>query len=192
MLDGDDLLYTLISRNSINQQSKSYRGIVGTLMTNKSLELFLKNEGIEFFRSDVGDKYVLRALREKNWILGGEPSGHIICLDHATTGDAIVASLKLLDSLKELDFDISKALENFIKLPQELISFELNEPTRILMNSAVKSEISKLENKLGEDGRVLIRPSGTENLLRVMIEASTKELASNLARELSDFIRKAA
>ena len=83
-------------------------------------------------------------------------------------------------------------LENFIKLPQELISFELNEPTRILMNSAVKSEISKLENKLGEEGRVLIRPSGTENLLRVMIEASTKELASNLARELSDFIRKAA
>ena len=192
MLDGDDLLYTLISRNSINQQSKSYRGIVGTLMTNKSLELFLMNEGIEFFRSDVGDKYVLRALREKNWILGGEPSGHIICLDHTTTGDALVASLKLLDSLKELDFDISKALENFIKLPQELISFELNEPTRILMNSAVKSEISKLENKLGEEGRVLIRPSGTENLLRVMIEASTKELASNLARELSDFIRKAA
>ena len=83
-------------------------------------------------------------------------------------------------------------LENFIKLPQELISFELNEPARILMNSAVKSEISKLENKLGEEGRVLIRPSGTENLLRVMIEASTKELASNLARELSDFIRKAA
>ena len=192
VLDGDDLLYTLISRNSINQQSKSYRGIVGTLMTNKSLELFLMNEGIEFFRSDVGDKYVLRALREKNWILGGEPSGHIICLDQTTTGDAIVASLKLLDSLKELDFDISKALENFIKLPQELISFELNEPTRILMNSAVKSEISKLENKLGEEGRVLIRPSGTENLLRVMIEASTKELASNLARELSDFIRKAA
>ena len=132
------------------------------------------------------------ALREKNWILGGEPSGHIICLDHTTTGDALIASLKLLDSLKELDFDISKALENFIKLPQELISFELNEPTRILMNSAVKSEISKLENKLGEEGRVLIRPSGTENLLRVMIEASTKELASNLARELSDFIRKAA
>ena len=161
-------------------------------MTNKSLELFLMNEGIEFFRSDVGDKYVLRALREKNWILGGEPSGHIICLDQTTTGDALVASLKLLDSLKELDFDISKALENFIKLPQELISFELNEPTRILMNSAVKSEISKLENKLGEEGRVLIRPSGTENLLRVMIEASTKELASNLARELSDFIRKAA
>ena len=86
----------------------------------------------------------------------------------------------------------SSFLENFIKLPQELISFELNEPTRILMNSAVKSEISKLENKLGEEGRVLIRPSGTENMLRVMIEASTKELASNLARELSDFIRKAA
>ena len=116
ILDGDDLLYTLISTNGSDPDKKSYQGVVGTLMTNKSLELFLEREGIEFLRTDVGDKNILRALRERSWILGGEPSGHIICLDHATTGDALIASVKVLKSLKSLDFDISKALENFKKL----------------------------------------------------------------------------
>ena len=192
ILDGDDLLYTLISTNGSDPDKKSYQGIVGTLMTNKSLELFLEREGIEFLRTDVGDKYVLRALRERSWILGGEPSGHIICLDHATTGDALIASLKVLKSLKSLDFDISKALENFKKLPQELISFEVYNPHKIIMNSEVRFEVSKVEKKLGNKGRVLIRPSGTEDLLRVMVEASTKELAGDLAKELSNFIRRAA
>ena len=191
ILDGDDLLYTLISTNGSDPDKKSYQGIVGTLMTNKSLELFLEREGIEFLRTDVGDKYVLRALRERSWILGGEPSGHIICLDHTTTGDALIASVKILKSLKSFDFDISKALENFTKLPQELISFEVNNPHKIIMNADVRSEVSKLEKKLGNKGRVLIRPSGTEDLLRVMVEASTKELAEGLAKEISDFIRSA-
>jgi len=192
ILDGDDLLYTLISRNSIDSQSKSYKGVAGTLMTNKSLEIFLQEQGIDFLRTDVGDKYVIRALRERNWILGGEPSGHIICLDQTTTGDALIASVKLLKSLKDIDFDISKVLENFTKLPQQLISFEVVDPHKILMNSDVRSELSKLEKKLGNEGRVLIRPSGTEDLMRVMVEASTKELADDLAKELSEFIRQAA
>ena len=192
ILDGDDLLYTLISRNSSELKNNFYKGVVGTLMTNKSLESFLENQGIGFLRTDVGDKYVIRALRERNWVLGGEPSGHIICLDQTTTGDALIASIKLLESLKDIDFDISKALENFIKLPQQLVSFEINDPHKVLMNSEIRSEVSKLEKKLGNEGRVLIRPSGTEDLLRVMVEASTKELADDLAKELSEFIRKAA
>ena len=192
ILDGDDLLYTLISRNSIELQNNLYKGVVGTLMTNKSLENFLENQGIGFIRTEVGDKYVIKALRERRWILGGEPSGHIICLDHTTTGDALITSVKLLESLKDIDFDISKALIDFTKLPQQLISFEVDDPQKILMNPKVRSEISKLEKKLGNEGRVLIRPSGTEDLLRVMVEASTKELADDLAKELSEFIRKAA
>ena len=140
----------------------------------------------------IFNQYVIRALRERNWILGGEPSGHIICLDRTTTGDALIASVKLLESLKDIDFDISKALEDFTKLPQQLISFEVNNPNKILVNPEVRSKISKLEKKLGNDGRVLIRPSGTEDLLRVMVEASSKELADELAKELSEFIRKAA
>ena len=161
-------------------------------MTNKSLENFLGTQGIDFLRTDVGDKYVIRALRERSWVLGGEPSGHIICLDKTTTGDALIASVKLLESLKDIDFDISKALEDFTKFPQQLISFEVNDLHKILTNSKVRSEISKLERKLGNEGRVLIRPSGTEELLRVMVEASTKELADELAKDLSEFIRKAA
>jgi len=192
ILDGDDLLYTLISRNSIQLKDYFCKGVVGTLMTNKSLESFLEKQGINFLRTDVGDKYVIRALRERNWILGGEPSGHIICLDQTTTGDALIASIKLLESLKDIDFDISKALESFKKLPQQLISFEVKDPQKILMNPEIRSEVSKLEKKLGNEGRVLIRPSGTEDLLRVMVEASTKEIADNLAKELSEFIRKAA
>jgi len=192
ILDGDDLLYTLISRNTTEPQNKFYKGVVGTLMTNKSLENFLENQGIDFLRTDVGDKYVIRALMERNWILGGEPSGHIICLDKTTTGDALIASIKLLESLRDIDFDISKALEEFTKLPQQLISFEVEDPHKIMMNSEVRTELHKLEKKLGKEGRVLIRPSGTEDLLRVMIEASTKELADDLAKELSEFIRKAA
>ena len=192
ILDGDDLLYTLILRNSIELKNRSYKGVVGTLMTNKSLENFLKKQGIDFLRTEVGDKYVMKALRERSWILGGEPSGHIICLDHTTTGDALIASVKLLESLKDIDFDISKVLQDFTKLPQQLISFEVNDPHKILVNSRVRSELSKVERKLGSEGRVLIRPSGTEDLLRVMVEASTKELADNIAKELSEFIRKAA
>ena len=191
-LDGDDLLYTLISRNTIEPQNKFYKGVAGTLMTNKSLENFLENQGIDFLRTDVGDKYVIRALMERNWILGGEPSGHIICLDKTTTGDALVASIKLLESLRDIDFDISKALEEFTKLPQQLISFEVDDPHKIMMNSEVRTELLKLEKKLGKEGRVLVRPSGTEDLLRVMVEASSKELAGDLAKELSEFIRKAA
>ena len=98
----------------------------------------------------------------------------------------------MLKSLTNFNFDISKALENFTKLPQELISFEVNNPHKVIMNSEVRSEVSKLEKKLGNKGRVLIRPSGTEDLLRVMVEASSKALAEDLAKELSDFIRKAA
>jgi len=192
ILDGDDLLYTLISRNSIELQNNFYKGVVGTLMTNKSLENFLEDKGIEFLRTDVGDKYVIRALRERSWILGGEPSGHIICLDQTTTGDALIASVKLLESLKNIDFDISRALENFTKLPQQLISFEVNNPHEILLNPEVRAEVSNLEKKLGKEGRVLIRPSGTEDLLRVMVEASSKDQADELAKELSEFIRKAA
>ena len=192
ILDGDDLLYILISRSCLEPEKKNYEGIVGTLMTNKSLELFLERKGIEFYRTDVGDKYILRALKERNWVLGGEPSGHIICLDQTTTGDALIACIKFLKSLQGLDFDISKALENFTKLPQELISFEIDNPHQIILNSKVRSEVSKLEKRLGIEGRILIRPSGTEELIRVMVEASSKELARDLAKEITEFIRKAA
>ena len=97
---------------------KKQMPVVGTLMSNMGLEKFFSKLGLKFYRADVGDKYVLKELQERKWVLGGEPSGHIICLDSTTTGDALIASLKILDSIKEINFDISKALENFNKFPQ--------------------------------------------------------------------------
>ena len=190
VLDGDDLLYTLVSRN-IFRKKESYAGIVGTLMTNKSLELYLANENIKFCRADVGDKYVLRELKERNWILGGEPSGHLICLDYTTTGDALVTSLRVLEAIQEINFNFSEALVNFRKLPQELINLKVNNPQTVIMNQGLRSQVSKLEDKLGTEGRVLLRPSGTEDLIRVMVEANSKEVARDSACELAEFIQKA-
>lgn len=189
ILDGDDLLYVLVSRSPTDFYKSNQQGIIGTLMTNKSLESYLYKQGVNFHRTDVGDKYVLRELLERGWKLGGEPSGHIISLNHATTGDALVATLQLLTSLSDLNFDISEALKGFDKLPQKLISFEVPDPYKTIMSSRVRLEVSKLEEKLKDDGRVLIRPSGTEKVLRVMVEASSNEKAENLALELSQFIK---
>ena len=192
ILDGDDLLYTLISSRNLNSKNRqSLTGIVGTLMTNKSLEIYLNNEGIDFCRTDVGDKYVLRELVRRKWILGGEPSGHIICLDSTTTGDALIASLQVLRSIKESNFDISTILKNFKKFPQELISLNVRSPQTIIMSKKIRSEVSNLEKKLGSEGRVLLRPSGTEPLIRVMVEATSDNLAKDLALELAEFIKKA-
>ena len=160
-------------------------------MTNKSLEIYLNNEGIDFCRTDVGDKYVLRELVRRKWILGGEPSGHIICLDSTTTGDALIASLQVLRSIKESNFDISTILKNFKKFPQELISLNVRSPQTIIMSKKIRSEVSNLEKKLGSEGRVLLRPSGTEPLIRVMVEATSDNLAKDLALELAEFIKKA-
>ena len=193
ILDGDDILYTLISvKNSYPNKLQSPLGIVGTLMTNKSLEIYLDKEGIDFYRTDVGDKYVLRELIKRKLILGGEPSGHIICLDSTTTADALIASLQVLSSIKESNFDISKILKNFKKFPQELISLNVKSPQTIIMDEKIRSEVSKLEKRLGSHGRVLLRPSGTEPLVRVMVEATSKDLARDLAQGLAKFIRKAA
>ena len=192
-LDGDDLLYTLISTNISNpNEFEALKGVVGTLMTNKSLEVYLDKEGIDFYRADVGDKYVLRELLKRGWTLGGEPSGHIICLDSATTGDALIASLRILSSISKFDFNISKILRNFHKLPQELVSINVKSPETVIMDNRVRNEVSKLENKLGDEGRVLLRPSGTEPLIRVMVEATSIDLAKDLASQLAELIKKAA
>ena len=134
----------------------------------------------------------LRELIKRNWTLGGEPSGHIICLDSTTTGDALIASLRILSSIKESNFDISPILKNFKKFPQELISLNVRSPQTIIMDETIRSEVSKVEKSLGDQGRVLLRPSGTEPLIRVMVEATSEDLARNLANELAEFIRKAA
>ena len=184
ILDGDDLLYIL--SKDLNKES----GVVGTLMTNKALQLYFKDMKINFCRADVGDKYVLQKLLEESWLLGGEPSGHIICLDAAQTGDAIVAALKLLNNLKEVGFNVDESIERFNKFPQNLINLSVNNPHKIILNDKFWSEVTHIESKLGEQGRVLIRPSGTEPLIRIMVESENEKDSEDYSNRLADIASK--
>lgn len=179
ILDGDDILY-ILSQNLIEGS-----GVIGTLMTNKALEIHFGENNIDFYRSDVGDKYVLQKLVEKNWLLGGEPSGHIICLDSAPTGDAIIAALKFLDAVKNDNFSIDKTLNNFKKFPQTLINLKVDNPNNIILSDKFWSEVTKIEGILGNDGRVLIRPSGTEPLIRIMVESKDSSTSEDLCNSLA-------
>ena len=184
ILDGDDILYILSKEIPANS------GVVGTLMTNKALELYFQNKGIEFSRADVGDKYVLQRLIERSWVLGGEPSGHIICLDSAPTGDAIVAALKFLNATKDKGFSVEKSLEGFKKFPQTLINLQVNNPNKIIISDKFWEKVTEIELQLGEDGRVLIRPSGTEPLIRIMVESKDSGISENLCNSLADLAQR--
>ena len=185
-LDGDDLLYLLISSLSKQKRDLSKDGVVGTLMTNKALENYLQDANINFIRTDVGDKYVLDSLLKYGWSLGGEPSGHIICLDLVSTGDAIIAALKILDQIKDISFDVERALEDFKRYPQTLINIKVKDTSRVIMDHTFRSALKDIETSLGDSGRVLIRPSGTEPLIRIMVESETAEVADESARFLAD------
>ena len=180
ILDGDDILYVL------SQMLTESSGVVGTLMTNKALEIHFEENNIEFLRADVGDKYVLQQLVKNNWLLGGEPSGHIICLDSAPTGDAIIAALKFLNAIKENDFSIDKTINSFQKFPQTLINLKDDNPDDIILSNKFWSEVTRIEKILGSDGRVLIRPSGTEPLIRIMVESRDASTSENLSNSLAE------
>ena len=180
ILDGDDILYIL--SNNLPADS----GVVGTLMTNKALEIFFEKNDIPFLRADVGDKYVLQRLLEESWVLGGEPSGHIICLDSAPTGDAIIAALNLLNAIKDNNFSVKKSLEGFKKFPQTLINLKVNNPNKIIVSDKFWSEVTRIEKQLGQNGRVLIRPSGTEPLIRIMVESDKSGASHDFCNALAD------
>ena len=180
ILDGDDILYIL------SNNLKADSGVVGTLMTNKALEIYFEKNDIPFLRADVGDKYVLQRLLEESWVLGGEPSGHIICLDSAPTGDAIIAALNLLDATKDNNFSVKKSLEGFKKFPQTLINLKVNNPNKIIVSDKFWSEVTRIEKQLGQNGRVLIRPSGTEPLIRIMVESDKSGASHDFCNALAD------
>ena len=180
VLDGDDILYIL--SNDLSNES----GVIGTLMTNKALELYFEEQGINFSRADVGDKYVLNALVSNKWVLGGEPSGHIICLDSSPTGDAIIAALKLLNAIKINDFSLEKSLKGFTRFPQTLINLKVDDPNKIILSDRFWSKVTKIEKILGDQGRVLIRPSGTEPLIRLMVESNEPNISENFCNSLAE------
>lgn len=181
LYNGDQLLYLMVKDRL---QSGPVNGAVGTLMTNMALEIALKKMGVGFARAKVGDRYVLEVLRERGWILGGEGSGHLLCLDKQTTGDGIVSALQILSALKRTGLTLAQSVADLPLFPQTLINVRVPAGFNWLQNAAMVAEKEQVERELGDNGRVLIRPSGTEPLIRVMVEAKCADLAQQMAQRI--------
>jgi phosphoglucosamine mutase len=184
--NGDELLYILVQdRLSIGP----VQGAVGTLMTNMALEVAFKKMGVSFLRAKVGDRYVLELLQERGWILGGEGSGHLLCLDKHTTGDGIVSALQVLSALKRSGKTLAQATEEIALFPQTLINVKVPAGFDWQKDVAMQAEKEAVERELGDSGRVLIRASGTEPLIRVMVEARDAVMAQTTARRIADKVK---
>ena len=181
--DGDQLLY-IIAKSKL-MTGRLSGGVVGTLMTNLGLEHALKKEGIEFERANVGDRHVMEKLMDNGWSVGGESSGHIICLDKTSTGDGIIASLQVLDWLVEKDITLTKACNGMSLYPQIMINVPIAKKIDLQSLPAVQQSVSAAESELNGKGRVLLRASGTEPLIRVMVEGEDAVLVNKLALEIA-------
>ncbi|MBA1148088.1 phosphoglucosamine mutase [Ectothiorhodospiraceae bacterium WFHF3C12] len=189
VVDGDELLY-VIARGRYERQM--LRGpVVGTLMSNLGLELALRELDVPLVRARVGDRYVLEALREHDGELGGESSGHIVSLDKQTTGDGIVSALQVLEVMVESGVGLADAVSGMQKTPQHMINVAMARGTRIDDMPEVASAVSEVEAELGADGRVLLRPSGTEPVVRVMVEGVDRDRVVRLAEQLASRVETA-
>lgn len=187
-VDGDQILF-IIAREAL-RSGQLKGGVVGTLMSNMSLEIALKMLGVPFLRANVGDRYVLEKMVENDWTLGGENSGHIIIADKNTTGDGIVASLAVLAAMTQHKLSLNE-LASAVKLfPQVLINVRFAGGENPLESDAVKSVAAEVEKRLEGKGRILLRKSGTEPLIRVMVECQDAELAQQCAEEIAEAVKK--
>ena len=178
IVDGDELLFII----ACHRQSE---GVVGTLMTNLGMELALAERGIGFARARVGDRYVNELMQQRGWDLGGESSGHIICADLATTGDGLVAALQVLVALRAQDTDLASLKANMRKFPQHMINLRTTGKVDLDKVAGLAECVADIEARLGSRGRVLLRPSGTEPLVRVMLEGEDATQVEELCRELA-------
>lgn len=184
LVDGDSILYILAT-----QASHKPAGIVGTVMSNMALELALEKAQVPFVRASVGDRYVLQALDEKGWVIGGEPSGHILTLDKSTTGDAIIAALQVLTVMVEQKKALHELVADFHLLPNVLVNVRLEAMFDPYAVPALVTEFEKAEAQLKGRGRLLIRKSGTEPVIRVMVEGDDLQEVTALANHLADAVR---
>lgn len=186
LINGDQLI--LLIAQSLQKKNQLNGGVIGTLMTNVAVEKALKELSIPFERANVGDRYVMELLKKHSWSIGGESSGHVISLEHNSTGDGIVAALQVLKALKSENIQLNQwAKENPLS-PQSLVNVRVTDAKKALESDALKKEIQKVENELADNGRVLIRASGTEPLIRVMVEAATQEIAQSKAEEIAEYV----
>ena len=183
IIDGDELLYVVAMHRQ--RAGALNGGVVGTLMSNLGLEHAFQRQGIPFKRAAVGDRYVMERLLENDWLLGGESSGHIICLDRTTTGDGIVSALQVLAAMRESESGLAELLRDMDKYPQVLVNVRLPEKVDVLARTPVQEALRDAEGELAERGRVLLRASGTEPLIRVMVEGQDASQVESLARQLA-------
>jgi phosphoglucosamine mutase len=189
LFNGDEVLYMMVTERL--ERGEKVPGAVGTLMTNMAVEVALKERGVAFVRAKVGDRYVLEALEKNGWLLGGEGSGHLLALDKHTTGDGIISALQVLQSVQRSGKSIAQILQGMTLFPQVLINIRLT-PQQVWQTPALDAMVKTIEAELGNTGRVLIRPSGTEPLVRVMVEARDAQLAKDCAQRMADVIAHSA
>jgi phosphoglucosamine mutase len=190
VVDGDQLLF-IIARDRARRGT--LRGpVVGTLMSNYGLELALRELGIPFRRAAVGDRYVLEMLKREGGVLGGEASGHILCLDRSTTGDGLVSALQVLEVMRNTGQSLAALAAGMTRLPQVMVNVKVARRFDPGAVPAVATAVAGAEARLGGAGRIVLRPSGTEPLIRVMVEAGDEQLARACAEQIAEAVRAAA
>jgi phosphoglucosamine mutase len=187
--DGDQLLYVIASDR---KRAGTLQGpVVGTVMSNLGLEQRLQAEGVEFLRAQVGDRYVLAMLKEHGGVLGGETSGHLLCLDRTTTGDGLISALEVLAVMKRTGRPLAELVAGMPKFPQVMINVRVKERIDPAQSRVIQDAVRRVEEGLGATGRVVLRASGTEPVIRVMIEAEDEAVAAKHAKELAEVVRTA-
>jgi phosphoglucosamine mutase len=187
LFNGDELLYLMVCERLA--RGEPVPGAVGTLMTNLAVELALQARGVSFVRAKVGDRYVLEELERRQWLLGGEGSGHLLALDKHSTGDGLVSALQVLQACVRSGQTLAQLLSGVELFPQTLINVRVSPGQDWQANPALAERLDQVRAELGESGRVLIRPSGTEPVVRVMVEAREAAQAERCARALADCLR---
>ncbi len=190
VVDGDELLF-IIAMTQKKQLGNTNFGVVGTLMSNLGMETALKKEGLGFVRANVGDRYVMEELHKQKWTIGGESSGHIICLDKTTTGDGIVAALQVLSAIIDSGKSLNELKNGMVKYPQHMINVRIKEKVDPFSSDSVVTAVADAEQRLADAGRVLLRASGTEPLIRVMIEGSDEQQVLTEVKQLAKIVKQA-
>ncbi|MCV6603947.1 MAG: phosphoglucosamine mutase, partial [Porticoccaceae bacterium] len=189
LVDGDEILY--IIANHRQQTGQGCSGVAGTLMSNFGLEKAFQQMEVPFQRAKVGDRYVIETMKKQGWTLGGENSGHIVCSDVTTTGDGIVSALLVLHALHDSsDNNLHQLKKGMSKYPQTMINVRIDQKVELADYPDIAAAVAEAETELADSGRVLLRPSGTEPLIRVMVEGEDKQQVDRLAQQVADAVQK--